>query len=71
MGNGVKYETEIRRIGESQTSDMQAMFDNVIILYNMQRRYQLLLVENTYVQAKHFDTFRISEDHSGSYTCSL
>ena len=71
MGNGVKYETEIRRIGESQTSDMQAMFDNVIILYNMQRRYQLLLVENTYVQAKHFDTFRISAYRSGSYACSL
>ena len=26
MGNGVKYETEIRRIGEFQTPDMQAMF---------------------------------------------
>ena len=43
MGNGVKYETEIRRIGEFQTPDMQAMFD---IVHNMRRRHQVLLVQS-------------------------
>ena len=60
MGNGVKYETEIRRIGEFQTSDMQAMFD---IVHNMQRRHQVLLVESCTVvrnvTANHFDSSRI------------
>ena len=40
MGNGVKYETEIRRIGEFQTPDMQATFAIVLlVLYKTLRRY--------------------------------